>query len=73
MKATRKLPFLLSLRHSQDTQSADGDADILKACKVGTVVFTMQNFWNPYVCIFNEIQLSVSIHTQSIGQHSVLH
>lgn len=72
MKATRKLPFLLSLRHSQDTQSADGDADILKSCKVGTVVFTMQNFWNPYVCIFKRNPI-VSIHIQSIGQHSALH
>lgn len=72
MKATRKLPFLLSLRHFQDTQSADGDADILKSCKVGTVVFTMQNFWNPYVCIFKRNPI-VSIHIQSIGQHSALH
>ena len=70
MKATRKLPFLLSLRHSQDTQSADADADILKWVLLSSLcrISGIHRF-----AFLNEIQLLVSIHIRSIGQHSALH
>ena len=70
MKATRKLPFVLSLRHSQDTRSTDADADILKWVLLSSLcrISGIHTF-----AFLNEIQLSVGIHIQSIGQHSALH
>lgn len=62
MKATRKLPFLLSLRHSQDTQSADADADILKWVLLSSLcrISGIHRF-----AFLNEIQLLVFIYEVS--------